>query len=75
MSFIRTRYVRQSVEFGVPVYFREPVEGKDGREDYAFVNQSKELPSMSSFRLKNQLEAGVNLERVDTRMIQPKSLI
>lgn len=38
------------------------------------VNQSKELPPMSDFRLKNMLENGTNLERVNTKMLAPKEL-
>ena len=74
MSFVISQYRTINVEGGGPVFFREPIEGENGKEDFAFVNQSKELPSMEDFRLKNMLENGINLERVDTKMLAPKVL-
>ncbi len=72
MSFVISRYRSLNVEGGGPIFFREPVEGEDGKEDFALVNQAKELPSMDDFRLKNMLKNGTNLERVDTKMLAPK---
>ena len=72
MSFVVSQYRAINVEGGGPVFYREPIEGEDGKEDFAFVNQAKELPSMDEFRLKNMLKNGTNLERVDTKMLAPK---
>ena len=51
MSFVISQYRTINVEGGGPVFFREPIEGENGKEDFAFVNQSKELPSMEDFRI------------------------
>lgn len=55
MSFVISQHCGPCLTGGGPIYYREPVTGEDGKEDFAMVNQSKELPPMSDFRLNQAL--------------------
>lgn len=69
---VKQRYL---VPFHIPVHEIEDGVNENGKYVHKLVNQSeKVMPDIELFRLENQLDAGVDLEEVNSKVFKTKSV-